>query len=192
MPKVTTMRWTLLMAPFVLAGCSSSTMQTLGLQRNPPDEFQVTTQSQLAMPADLNSAAANLPAPTPGAPRPQEVAIPVQAENAMLGGAALSGGAPNTAGDQAFVAQAGPPAPADIRQQISALAAKDAKSQTLSNRMDPFGIPVAKPAIVDAKLETQRLQRNAALGLSPAKGSTPIVKPKHNNGPLGNWLESVF
>ncbi len=144
------------------------------------------------MPADLNSAAADLPAPTPGAPRPQEVAIPVRRKTPCWAAPHSPAARRITAGDQAFVAQAGPPAPADIRQQISALAAKDAKSQTLSNRMDPFGIPVAKPAIVDAKLETQRLQRNAALGLSPAKGSTPIVKPKHNNGPLGNWLESIF
>jgi hypothetical protein len=188
---MTTMRWTLLMAPLVLAGCSSSTMQTLGLQRNPPDEFQVTTQNQLAMPPDLNSAASALPAPTPGAPRPQDVAMPVQAENAMLGGAALAGGAPNTAGDQAFVSKAGPVAPADIRQQIDAQAAKDAKSQSLGNRMNPFGMPVAKPAIVDAKQESQRLQKNEALGLSPANGNTPIVKPK-DNGPLGNWLDSIF
>jgi hypothetical protein len=185
------MRWTLFVAPLMLAGCSSSTMQTLGLQRNPPDEFQVTTQSQLAMPPDLNTAAASLPAPIPGAPRPQEVAIPVQAENAMLGGAALVGGAPNTAGDQAFVTQAGPPAPANIREQIDAQAAKDTKSQTLGNRMDPFGRAVAKPAIVDAKQESQRLQKNAALGLSPANGSTPLVKPK-NRGPLGNLLDSIF
>jgi hypothetical protein len=185
------MRWTLLVAPLMLAGCSSGTMQTLGLQRDPPDEFQVTTQSQLAMPPDLNSAAADLPAPSPGAPRPQEVAIPVQAESAMLGGASLSGGAPNTAGDQAFVAQAGPPAPADIRQEINAQAARDAKSRTMGNRMNPFGLTVAKPAVVDAKGESQRLQKNAALGLSPANGSTPLVKPK-SHGPLGDLLDKIF
>lgn len=185
------MRWTLLMAPLMLAGCSSGTMQTLGLQRNPPDEFQVTTQSQLAMPPDLNSAAADLPAPSPGAPRPQEVAIPVQAENAMIGGAAQSGATPNTVGDQAFVAQAGPPAPADVRQQIDVLAARDAKSQTLGNRMNPFGLTPAQPALVDAKGESQRLQKNAALGLSPANGSTPLVKPK-SHGPLGDLLDKIF
>jgi hypothetical protein len=184
-------RWTLLVAPLMLAACSSGTMQSLGLQRDPPDEFQVTTQSQLAMPPDLNAAASDLPAPTPGAPRPQEVAIPVQAESAMLGGASLAGGAPNTAGDQAFVAQAGPPAPADIRQEINAQAVHDAKSQTMGNRMNPFGSAVAKPAVVDAKGESQRLQKNAALGLSPATGSTPLVKPK-SHGPLGDLLDKIF
>ncbi|MCB8873564.1 DUF3035 domain-containing protein [Acidisoma silvae] len=185
------MRWTLFVAPLMLAGCSSGTMQTLGLQRDPPDEFLVTTQSQLSMPPDLNSAAADLPAPTPGAPRPQEVTIPVQAESAMLGGASLAGGAPNTAGDQAFVGEAGPAAPANIRQQIDVQAVKDAKSQTLGNRLDPFGRPVAKPALVDAKGEAQRLQKNAALGLSPANGSTPLVKPK-SHGPLGDLLDKIF
>ena len=36
MPRMMTMRWSLLLAPLMLAGCSSGTMQTLGLQRNPP------------------------------------------------------------------------------------------------------------------------------------------------------------
>jgi hypothetical protein len=119
------------------------------------------------------------------------VAIPAQAEAAMLGGAALAGGTPTTAGDQAFVAQAGPAAPANIRQEIDVLAARDAKSQTFGNRMNPFGLTVVKPAVVDAKLETQRLQKNAALGVSPATGSTPIVKPK-SNGPLGDLLDKIF
>jgi Protein of unknown function (DUF3035) len=84
------MRSALLLAPLILpvaavGGCSDSTMQTLGLQRNPPDEFQVTTQPVLAMPPDLNAAAATLPSPVPGAPRPQDVAVPQQAEDAMLG-----------------------------------------------------------------------------------------------------------
>jgi len=191
-----TMRWALLRAPLVLiplvlTGCNDGTMQALGLQRDPPDEFQVTTQPVLAMPPDLNAAAAALPAPIPGAPRPQDVAVPQQAEDAMLGGAALEGGAPSTVGDQTFLQKAGPPAPPDIRQEINNLAARDARSQTLGNRMNPFGIPVAKPALVDASQERQRLQKNAALGLSPAVGSTPIVKPK-TNGPLGDLLDSIF
>ncbi len=190
------MRWALLRAPLVLLplalmGCNDGTMQALGLQRNPPDEFQVTTQPALAIPPDLNAAAAALPAPIPGAPRPQDVAVPQQAEDAMLGGAALEGGAPSTVGDQTFLQKAGPPAPPDIRQEINNLAARDARSQTLGNRMNPFGIPVAKPALVDASQERQRLQKNAALGLSPAVGSTPIVKPK-TNGPLGDLLDSIF
>ncbi len=191
MSRMMTMRSALLLAPLMLAGCSNGMMQTLGLQRDPPDEFQVTTQPALAMPPDLNAAAAALPAPIPGAPRPQDVAVPQQAEDAMLGGAALGGGTPSTAGDQSFLQKAGPPASPAIRQEINTLAARDAKSQTLGNRMDPFGIPVAKPALVDATEERQRLQKNAALGLSPAVGSTPIVKPK-SNGPLGGLLNSIF
>ena len=66
MPRMMTMRWALLLAPLMVAGCSNGTMQVLGLQRDPPDEFQVTTQPALAMPPDLNAAAAALPAPIPG------------------------------------------------------------------------------------------------------------------------------
>ncbi len=196
MSRMITMRRALFLAPLVLApltlgACSSGALQTLGLQRDPPDEFQVTTQPALAMPPDLNAAASALPAPAPGAPRPQDVAVPQQAEDAMLGGAALEGGTPSTAGDQSFLQQAGPQPPPDIRQEINAQAARDAKSQTLGNRLNPFGIKEAKPALVDASQERQRLQKNAALGLSPAVGSTPLVKPK-SNGPLGDLLNSVF
>jgi hypothetical protein len=181
----------LLLGPVMLTGCSSGVMQTLGLQRNPPDEFQVTTQPVLAMPPDLNAAATALPAPTPGAPRPQDVAVPQQAEDAMIGGAALQGGAPSTAGDQSFLQQAGPPPPPGIRHEIDALAARDAKSRTLGNRINPFGISEAKPALVNATDERQRLQKNAALGLSPTVGKTPLVKPK-GNGPLGDLLDGIF
>jgi Protein of unknown function (DUF3035) len=196
MSRMMTMRRALLLAPLVLSplaltGCSNGTLQTLGLQRDPPDEFQVTTQPVLAMPPDLNAAAASLPAPVPGAPRPQDVAVPQQAEDAMLGGAALEGGVPSTAGDQSFLAKAGPPAPPDIRGEVDNLAARDAASHDLGNRVNPFGSPVAKPALVDASAERQRLQRNAALGLSPAVGSTPVVKSK-SNGPLGDLLDSIF
>jgi Protein of unknown function (DUF3035) len=196
MSRMMTMRRALFLAPLVLspltlAGCGNGTLQTLGLQRDPPDEFQVTTQPVLAMPPDLNAAAATLPAPVPGAPRPQDVAVPQQAEDALLGGAALEGGAPTTAGDQNFLAKAGPPAPPAIRDEVDELAASDAASHDLGNRINPFGTAVAKPALVDASAERQRLQKNAALGLSPAVGSTPIVKPK-NNGPLGDLLDSIF
>lgn len=191
MPRIKTTRWALLVAPLILAGCSSSTMQTLGLQRNPPDEFKVTTQPQLSMPADLNQAAEALPAPTPGVARPQDVAISQQAATAMMGAAALPSGAPSTAGDQDFLAKAGPPAPAGIRAEVDALGEKDQQSRSFGNRMNPFGSAVAKPAIVNAKEESQRLQKNAALGESPANGPTPLVKQK-DHGPLGNWLESIF
>ncbi|WP_459677270.1 DUF3035 domain-containing protein [Acidisoma sp. 7E03] len=185
------MRWALLVAPLMIAGCSSSTMQTLGLQRDPPDEFKVTTQPQLAMPPDLNQAAEALPAPTPGVARPQDVAISQQAATAMMGAAALPSGPASTTGDQNFLQQAGPPASPGIRNEVDALGEKDQQSRTLGNRMNPFGSAVQKPAVVNAKEESQRLQKNAALGQSPAVGSTPLVKQK-DHGPLGNWLESIF
>ena len=184
-------RIALLLAPLVLAGCSDGVMQTIGLQRDPPDEFKVTTQPVLAMPPDLNAAATVLPAPTPGAPRPQDVAVKQQAEDAMLGGAALSGGAPSTIGDQALLQKAGPAAPADIREEINTQAQKDVHSHSLASRLNPFSASPAKPALVDPAAESQRLQKNAALGLSPAAGATPTVKPK-SNGPLGNLINNIF
>jgi hypothetical protein len=194
--KVTT-RLALLLAPsallatMALGGCSDSLMQSIGLQRNPPDEFQVTTQPVLAMPPNLEAAAQALPAPTPGASRPQDVAVRQQAEDAMIGGAALPNGTPSTAGDASLVQQAGPAAPANIRQEVDAQGRQDVKSRATANRLNPLGRPVAPVAVVDAGAERKRLQENAALGRSPATGSTPLVKPgKH--GPLGNLINNLF
>jgi Protein of unknown function (DUF3035) len=187
--KVTT-RLALLLAPLVLAGCSDSVMKTIGLQRDPPDEFQVTTQPALAMPPDLNVAAQALPRPDPGASRPQDVAVRQQAEDAMIGGAAIGGG-PTTGGDAALVQAAGPAAPADIREEVDAQGQKDKGSRKLSNRLNPLGRAAAPVAEVDPAGERQRLQENAALGRSPAAGQTPLVKPG-NRGPLGNLLDSIF
>ena len=57
--------------------------------------------------------------PRPGASRPQELSAQQAAEAALVPEAALSNNAgPDSPGQQALVAQAGPPAPADIRQRI--------------------------------------------------------------------------
>ena len=196
MSRMMTMRRALLLAPLVLAplalgGCSSGTLQTLGLQRDPPDEFQVTTQPVLAMPPDLNAAASALPAPVPGAPRRRM--WPCRSRPKMRCSAAPRSRAarPPPRAISPSCSRPGHPPPPDIRQEINTQAARDARSQTLGNRLNPFGITEAKPALVDASQERQRLQRNAALGLSPVVGSTPLVKPK-SNGPLGDLLNSIF
>lgn len=72
----------------VLQGCHS-VKTTLGIEREPPDEFAVLPNSQpLDMPPDFRE----LPIPRPGAPRPQEVKAMKQRKQKSFGGNVLSGG----------------------------------------------------------------------------------------------------
>jgi len=65
----------------ILTGCNSI-RSTLGIERNPPDEFAVTPSSiPLDMPPDFTV----LPKPRPGAPRPQDVSASVKAQKELLG-----------------------------------------------------------------------------------------------------------
>jgi hypothetical protein len=65
--------------PLVLAGCQDGDVsRTFGLNRDAPDEFQVTTQVPLSMPPDFT-----LRPPRAGAPRPQELTPRQGAEIAM-------------------------------------------------------------------------------------------------------------
>src|SRR5579875_3139327 len=105
-----------LCVPLLLSACDSGGLtRTFGLTRDPPDEFAVTTRAPLSMPPDFT-----LRPPRPGAPRPQEASPTREAEEALVPQAALNEGqqAAMTPGQRALVAQAGPPAPPDIRQKI--------------------------------------------------------------------------
>ena len=69
----------------LLPACGDSTARTLGLVRDAPDEFQVTTRAPLSLPPDMTT----LPSPTPGSPRPQERTASQQAEALLSPGLAL-------------------------------------------------------------------------------------------------------
>jgi hypothetical protein len=170
----------------LVAGCdfnSSSLSRTFGLTRDAPNEFTVTTQAPLSMPPDYS-----IRAPSPGAPRPQEMAPQTAAEEALVPQTTLSGEPTGgmSPGQQALLAQAGPPAPADIRSEVNAEAARSA-SPSFANRL-MFWQPRPQPGIVvDPTREAQRLRENAALGESPETGETPIIQPQ----PRG-WLSGIF
>ena len=76
-----------LLGALLLGGCGGEDVsRTFGLQRDAPDEFQVTTRAPLSMPPDFS-----LRAPRPGAARPQEQTARGAAEAALVPQAALGG-----------------------------------------------------------------------------------------------------
>ena len=100
----------------------------------------------------------------------------------MLGGAA----GPDSAGQQALVNQAGPPAPPDIREKLNQEASLDNPRTGLTDTLLFWRSTPEPGAPLDPAKESQRLRENAALGQSPTVGQTPIIQDKKpSSGFLG-------
>ena len=156
-----------------LAACSGDELtRTFGLTRDAPDEFQVTTRAPLSMPPDFT-----LHPPRPGASRPQELSDRQQAEAALVPDSLnVQPSRSMTPGQQALVAAAGRPAPANIRAEVNSEAALDAPSRSFADRLMFWRAPTPSGTAVDPAREAQRLRQNAALGQSPETGDTPIIQ----------------
>ncbi len=158
-----------------LAACGGDELtRTFGLTRDAPDEFRVTTRAPLSMPPDFT-----LRPPRPGATRPQEMTQREQAEAALTPDTVMARpDAAVTPGQEALVAAAGRPAPADIRNRVDNEAALDTPSRPLTDRLLFWRSPPPPGTQVDAERESARLRQNAALGQSPEVGDTPIIQRK--------------
>ena len=166
-----------------LAGCGDDLSRTIGLTRDAPDEFTVTTRAPLSMPPDFS-----LRPPRPGASRPQELSERQQAEATLSPAAALGGTPAGTSpGQRALVASAGPAAPRDIRNQVDAEAQLDQPSRSFTDRLMFWKPGPAPGTSVDPRRESQRLRQNAALGASPESGDTPIIQRRRQG-----LLDSIF
>ena len=181
----TNVRLVLLASLLGLAACSGDELtRTFGLTRDAPDEFQVTTRAPLSMPPDFT-----LRPPRPGAARPQELSQQQQAEAALSPDTLTANTqTPPTPGQEALVAAAGRPAPADIRSRVDREAALDRPSQSFADRL-MFWKPTPPPGtVVDPVRESQRLRENAALGQTTDTGDTPIIQRRRS----GSWLGNLF
>jgi hypothetical protein len=163
------------LAVLPLAACGGDTARTLGLTRDAPDEFQVTTRAPLSMPPSLGS----LPPPRPGMPRPQEVSARQQAEATLVPGATPSAARSQSSGEAALLGATGRGAPADIRNRVDEESLRlERTDRTIVDRAlfwretPPPGIPV------DPAREAQRLRENAALGRDAVDGETPVIQPQ--------------
>ncbi len=161
-----------------LGGCSGRQLtDSLGLTRDAPNEFTVTTRAPLQMPPSFD-----LRPPAPGVSRPQEQSERRQAEEALVPETALASGSVQTSpGQAAIVRQAGPPAPPDIRAQVNEETALDQPQRTFTEKLLFWQSPPPAGTVVDAARESQRLRQNAALGKNVDTGDTPIVQPKRKS-----------
>jgi hypothetical protein len=172
------------LALLLLGGCGEDMSRTFGLQRESPDEFQVTTRAPLSMPPSYA-----LAAPRPGASRPQEQTTRDAAEAVLVPQAAIAAAdsAPMSPATAHIVQAAGPAAPADIRTKVEQESSMERAPRNLADRLmfwrspPPAGIPV------DPQREQQRLRENAALGQSVEVGNTPIIQPKQKS-----WIDRLM
>lgn len=170
-------------------GCDNF-RNTLGLNKNPPDEFRVVSRAPLALPPDYQ-----LRPPRPGATRPQEGTTRQQASQTVFG----RDGETNqpsfeqanglSAGERALLTRAGAEeAPSDIRQVV------DAETRQLNEEAQGFvdtlvfwRDPQSPAEVVDAEQEARRLRENAALGTDATEGDTPTIERKERG-----LLEGIF
>jgi hypothetical protein len=151
-----------------LAGCGEGMKKTFGLEANPPDAFDVGTQAPLSLPPELGT----LPPPAPGEPRPQEPDAAQAGLDAISPASAITpAGTGDSAGQQAFLGQAGPTPPPSIRAQVNQTALVASKPPGFVNSL--LGSGPVPPPTVDAAAESKRLQENAALGEPVTAGNTP-------------------
>ena len=166
---------------FALAACSGDQLtRTFGLTRDAPDEFQVTTRAPLSMPPDFS-----LRPPQPGASRPQELSGSQQAQAALVPDSINVGPSRTSSrGQQALVAAAGRPAPANIRAEVNSEAAVDAPNRSFADRLMFWKSDTPAGTAVDPARESQRIRQNAALGQPVDSGDTPIIQ-RSSGGLLG-------
>ncbi len=176
-------RWLLIASLLPLAACGDDLSRTIGLTRDAPDEFTVTTRAPLSMPPDYS-----LRPPRPGASRPQELSERAQAEATLSPTTDLGSQAPAmSAGQQALISSSGPSAPRDIRAQVDADAQLDQPGQSFTDRLMFWKPAPQAGTAVDPQREARRLRQNAALGETVTTGDTPIIQ-QHSKG----FLDSLF
>ncbi|PZO85713.1 MAG: DUF3035 domain-containing protein [Micavibrio aeruginosavorus] len=164
-------------ASLLLQGCSEVREQ-FDFSKKAPDEFKVVTRAPLEMPANLNS----LPAPKPGAARPQEITTEQMARQSILGeGAAYPQTANSmTQGEASLLqrsgaANASPAIRAKVDQETAELIEGERPGIDKLKRM--VGMTPAEPSkeAVDPVKEIERIKQNKAQGKPITAGQVPTI-----------------
>lgn len=163
-----------------LSACGgvSGVRDQLGLTREAPDEFAVMRRAPLEIPPGLT--AATLPAPRPGALRPQEATPSEDARTALIGGNGKIFAESSSPSETALLKQANAEASdPSIRGTV------DRETEEIKESKQPVIQKLTglireqentTATVVDAKAEHERLKKNAAEGKPATEGDTPYVE----------------
>ncbi len=167
---------TLLIATLALCGCESAREQ-FDFSKKAPDEFAVVKRAPLEMPPDPKA----LPAPRPGAPRPQEPSATEMARSAVVGVEAQREIAVQnhvSEGEAVLLQRTGatnasPAIRSAVDKETAEMSEKDIPGIDQLRKM--VGQKVEAPAtVVDPIKETERLKKNKAEGKPMTDGQTPV------------------
>ncbi len=156
-----------------VAACEK-TKEQFDFSKKAPDEFAVVRRAPLEMPPEFS-----LPAPQPGAQRPQEKATTDLAREAVLGEAATQEQTDTgtSEGENILLQKTGAAAASsDIRQKVDAETAKLEEDQMpgIDKLKKMVGKDVEPPAkVVDPVAEAARLKKLKEQGKSVTQGETP-------------------
>jgi len=159
-------------------GACQGLKESLGLNKQAPDEFTVVTKAPLVMPPDYT-----LRPPRPGAEPTQETAPRQLARDALLGqnrSSVLSDAKLQSAGEASLLSKAGATnADPSIRDQINRETTQLVeKDKSFTDALIFWRKPDLPGTVIDANKESQRLKENAAVGLPPTEGDSPVIKKK--------------
>jgi len=165
-----------LLSLLILSACSNVREQ-FDFSKQAPDEFAVVRRAPLEVPEHIDITA--LPAPQPGAPRPQEMHPTQQARASILGTAATPvSGDGVTQGEMAILERANAvTVPANIRRDVDVETAEIVKDETpaIDRIMSITGRKKEEYAVeVDPTAETLRLRANAEAGRPITEGATAV------------------
>ena len=168
-----------------LAGCSNL-RDSLGLNKHPPDEFNVVTRAPLELPPSLDS----LPPPQPGIARPQELQPEQQAMAVLLGGQPGGTLEASTVETMLMVQAETDANETGIRETIDIEHKRISTDRGFIDELQFWREhPDDTEVVIDVAAEKQRLQNNAALGLPANAGDfeAVVVVPKEKG-----LLEDIF
>ncbi|MGN7437798.1 MAG: DUF3035 domain-containing protein [Alcanivorax sp.] len=154
-------------------GCGNI-KNSLGLEKDAPDEFAVLKRAPLEIPANLA-----LPPPVPGMPRPQETSTIDTAQQAVLGHSEKTQSTSSSA-EAALLNKTGANnASSDIRATINK------ETDEMHDRNKPVAEKLfniggdrdkASATVVDPAKELERIQKNKAEGKPANAGETAIIE----------------
>jgi hypothetical protein len=165
-----------------LAGCSE-TRRALGIEKTPPDEFNIVSRAPLALPPDYA-----LRPPQPGAARPQDLAPRQQARQTIFRAgetqqqqASLATPRGNRSdAELAFLgkARAGEADP-NIRAMVNEESTRLIEAErSFVDRLVFWRDPQPAGTVIDPQREQARLRENVASGRPPSEGEVPTIQRK--------------
>jgi hypothetical protein len=178
-----------LLALLSLSGCGG-VRESLGLGRNPPDEFAVIDRPPLSMPPDFG-----LRPPTPGVPSRQDINTQKRASEVVFGSSSAGTGpavriaAENTSESESERSLLEATGVKNADPDIRAIVDREDSEKVVTSRHLVEDLlwwkPEAKPGVtVDAAAEAKRIKEAKERGSALNNGATPIIE-REKTGWLG-------